>query len=405
MIAQKNLTSLFITNTDAATTALPVTAGEFGVRRIGELLCNADALAAGDEFQFIVMNQAGKIVESPVYAWSNLIAQSKVAVADLASQVSILGYNGTDGDIVATNGGNYLVTIGLKDLLKMTGNKRLYKFGEYTAGATAHNHDIAIGLAGSLLTNLSKDAFQRVVPKAVCSFAVTGAHVTVHDVTVVKGSRYVTATDFDYDTNQVLAVGDYIRLALSAHTTTVLTSAVYRVVELTDAGTTKLDRPVTNVSGAYDQTDVAVEVIPKADAEGAAVKWGLVLTGNDADAPFEVGKFGNNLIHFSVGVSVDFSTTEVRLATTPSLGKGTYKEIAQLDWELQANGREKYRIAEWPVTFTPNITSSWTLVYVYTMTFKDTSTITLGGTAESYMTLMIACDDNADTNLDTIFHP
>jgi hypothetical protein len=407
MIAQKNLTSLFITNTDAATTALPVAAGEFGVRRIGELLCDASALVAGDRFQFVVMNQAGKIVESPIYAWSNLISKNIVNVAALASQVSTIGYNGTDGDIVATNSGNYLVTIGLKDMLKMVGNKRLYKFAEYTAGTTAHNHDIAIALVDSLEANLSKDAFKRVVAKSTCSVAHVNGDCFDDDVYVVKGSKYLTfKTDADYSTNETVVVGDYIRLG-AAGVTPGVTSPVYRVTAVSLAHNSTdvitLDRPVTNDTGTYVEGTYDAVVIRKADAEAAAVKWGITLTGNDADAPFEVGKFGNNLIHFSVGVSTDFSTTEVRLGTTPFIGQGTYKEIAQLDWELQGNGREKYRIAEYPVSFTPNITSAWTLTHVRSFMFKDTSTETIGGTADSYMTLMIANTTTSDTNLDTIF--
>jgi hypothetical protein len=407
MIAQKNLTSLFITDTDAATTALPVVAGEFGVRRIGELLCNADALAAGDQFQFIVMDQKGKIVESPVYAWSNLLTKSIVNMAALASQVSTIGFNGTDGDIVATNSGVYLVTIGLKDMLKMTGNKRLYKYGEYTAGVTAHNHDIAIGLVDSLVSNFKKDAFQRVIPKVLASITEVASNKFVNDITVIKGSQYATSatTNHHYTSTTDLAVGDYVRFGASITTAPIASTAdVYRVVELTSSSVFKVDRPITVDSGIYAQGSAATEVIPQALGEAASVKWGITLTGNDDAAPFEVGKFGNNLIHFSVGVSVDFATTEVRILTRPFIGQGTNKGVAQLDWELQANGREKYRIAEYPVVFTPNIaTTSNTLTHVRTFTFKDNSTDTIGGTAESLLTLMIANTTTSDTNLNTIF--
>lgn len=411
MIAQKNVTNLFITNTDAATTALPVAAGEFGVRRIGELLCDASALVAGDQFQVVVMDQKGKIVESPIYSWSNLISKNIVNVAAAASQVSTLGYNATDGDIVATNSGNYLVTIGLRDTLKMTGNKRLYKYAEYTAGATAHNHDIAIGLADSLSVNMAKDAFKRVVPKVVCSSAPNALYGTKtgQEVTVVKGSKYITfETDLTYLAagTETVVVGDYLRIGTAAGVTgtPVVGSDVYRVVELVSATIVRVDRPVAVASGVYN--DVAayeIEIIPKATAEGAAIKWGVILTGNDTDAPFEVGMFGDNLITFSVGVSSDFGSTEVRLSTTPSIGIGTYKGVAQLDWELQGNGREKYRVAEHLVSFTPNITSAWTLTHVRTFNFKDNSTTTLAGEANSYLTLMIANTTESDANLDTIF--
>lgn len=405
MIAQKNVTHFFYTTTDAATTALPVAAREFGVRRVGEQLCDASALVAGDRFQFIYMNYAGKIIESPMYEWNNLVSKRKVAASAAAAQVSTIGYNGTDGNIIATNSGNYLVTVGFRDTLKQVGGKRLYKFAEYQALATAHNHDIAIGLADSLDTNLATDAFKRVKVEAICSYAQVNGDCFDDDVYVVNGSKFLTfATSSTYSTAEVLAVGDYIRLGAATVAPTVA-SPVYRVVAIDTTGsdTVTLDRPVTNATGTYVEGSFDACVIRKADAEGAAVNWGLKLTANDSIAPFDPGKYGANLITFSTGVSTDFSTTEVRVLTTPAIGVGTYKQLAQIDWELQGNGREKYRIAEYPVSFTPNVYSTDTCSYVRTLEFKDTSTQTIGGDAVSYMTLMIASEAASDANLITIF--
>jgi len=329
----------------------------------------------------------------------------------LASQVSDIGYNGTDGDIVATNSGNYLVTIGFRDLLKQAGGKRLYKYAEYQAGLTAVKADIAIGLVDSLVTNMSKDAFARILPKVICSSAPNALYGTKtgQEVTVVKGSKYITfETDLTYLAAGTLTIvaGDYLRIGTAAGAvgTPVVTSDVYRVEEVISATVVRVDRPVAVDSGTYN--DVAayeIEVIPAATAEAAAVKWRVRLTGNDANAPFEVGMFGPNLITFSVGVSTDFSTTEVRLTTTPKQGQGTYKQLAQLDWELQANGREKYRIAEHLVNSTENITAGDTITHVRVFNFKDTSTDVLGNVAESYMTLMIGSDTTGDSDMDTVF--
>jgi hypothetical protein len=407
MIAQKNVTYLFVDTAALVTTAAPTTARYMGIRRIGEQLCDASALVAGDQFEVLYMNAAGKVVKSPMFTWNNLISKSKRAVAALTSQVSSIGYNGTNGDIVPTNLGNYLVTIGFRDLTKMIGNKRLYKYGSYVAGATAKNYDIAIGLADSLYYNMRKDAFQRVVVKAVCSFNQVNGDCFDDDVYVVKGSKYLTfKTDADYSTNETPVIGDYIRLG-AAGTAPTVASPVYRVVKTTLAHDStdliELDRPVTNASGTYVEGTFDACVIRKADGEAAATKWGLVLTGNDSEAPFELGKYGINLIYFTVGVSPDFSTTEVRLDTTPKVGEGTYKHVAQLDWELQNNRREAYRIAEWPVTFTSNAATTDTYTYVYDLRFKDNSTETIGGTADSFVQLMIVSVNAADANLATVF--
>ena len=411
MIAQKNVTNFFYTTKAMATGALPTSTYEIGVRRIGESLCDNDVLVAGDQFQVIGYNVNGAIVESPMYTWSNLINKNKVASSPLVPQVSHIGYNGSDGDIVATNSGNYLVTLGLRDTLKMVGGKRLYKFAEYTAGTTAKNYNIAIALAGSLAANLSKDAFARVVAKAICSSAYVAGNGTKtnQESTVVKGSRYVTfEADLGYAAvGALIVVGDYLRIGTAAGIagTPALGSSVYRVVEVTSSTVVKLDRPVTEASGTYEDltTGTQLEIIPKATAEAAGIKWGLALTGNDANAPFVPGMFGPNSIQFSVGVSTDFSTSEVRLTTTPFPGIGTYKQLAQIDWELQKNTSEPYRIAEHLVPSAANVSSSDTMTYVYTLNFKDNSTQAIGGVVDSYMTLMIASDTEADANLATVF--
>lgn len=407
MIAQKNVTHLFHAS-EALTTALPVagTAYVIGIRNKGEILCHTDVLAAGDEFQVIGTDGNGKIKESPMYAWSNLVSKNLTSLSALVSQVTSIGYNGSDGDIVATNSGNYLVTIGFRDLLKQVGGKRLYKFAEYQAGTTAYNYNVAIALAGSLDTNMSRDAFKRIVPKAICSWAVTAGDIFDADATVVQGSRYVTvATDIEYSTNEEPVVGDYLRLSSAGvAAATTLTSPVYRIVEITSDTVVKLDRPVTNISGVYTNGGAAAEIIRKANAEASTTKWGLVLTGNDSDAPFVPGMFGPNLIMFTAGVSPDFGTTEVRLTATPFIGEATRKQLEQMDWELQGNGREKYRIAEHLVTSVANIKAGDTIDHVRTFIFKDTSTDTIGGgVAESYMTLVITSDSTANATLDTMF--
>lgn len=410
MIAQKNITHLFYTTTALATTALPTASAVLGVKRIGESLCDASALVAGDQFQVLGYKSDGSIAMSPIYNWDNLISKNIVNLASLSSQVSDIGYNGTDGDIVATNSGNYLLTIGFRDLLKQVGGKRLYKYAEYQAATTAVKADIAIGIVDSLVTNMSKDAFPRILPKVICSStpnALNGTK-TGQEVTIVKGSKYITfETDLAYAAAALTVLaGDYLRIGTAAGIagTPVVTSDVYRVEELVSATVVRVDRPVAVASGTYNDVDAyEIEVIPAATAEAAAVKWGVRLTGNDANAPFEVGMFGPNLITFSVGVSTDFSTTDVRLTTTPSQGQGTYNQLAQLDWELQANGREKYRIAEHLVTSTANVTSGDTITHVRVFSFKDNSTDVLGNVAESYMTLMIGSDTTGDSDMDTVF--
>ena len=117
MNAQKNVTYLFpIADVAPVTTAAPTVARTLGVRREGQLLCDASALNAAGEsrFQILYLDANSKLHVSPMLDYNNIITKSHRAPVSAASQVSSIGYNGTDGDIVATNSGNYLLTIGIK---------------------------------------------------------------------------------------------------------------------------------------------------------------------------------------------------------------------------------------------------------------------------------------------------
>ena len=390
MHTQKNVTHLIIgANAVLQTTNVPAALRGLGLKKKGETLCSAAGLiGAGTEFQFVYKKNDGSVVETPFYNIDNLLSKKEKAPAALAPQISDIGYNGTDGDIVETNSGNYLVSLGLKDIGKMIGNKRLYKFGEFVAPLTAVKSDIALALAGSIALNQSKDAWIRVIAKATCSNAGL-AWAGNHNATVVKGSKFITVgTNLDYNVNTPLAVGDFVKIGtVGAGITSV--SGTYKVTELVSGTVFKVDRNVTEASGTYAGATDDMTVVAAATGLLAATKWGVRLTGNDANAPYEVGKFAANLVYFSVGVSTDFQTTEVRLTQTPFIGDGTYKQLSDLDWFLQANGKEKYRIAEYPVNFTPNIASADTANFVYTFTFKDDSTDVIGGRAESLLELIL----------------
>jgi hypothetical protein len=412
MIAQKNVTHMFIgANAALATTAVPATARYIGIKRTGDLLCNANALtAAAGGFQVVYLDVNGKVQVSPTFDYAKIISKSKIAPVSAAAQVVSVGSNGTSGALVATNSGKYIVTIGYKDGLKQIGNKRLFKYGEYTADTTATQAEIAIGLAANLQKNLERDAYQRIKVKAVCGTVVVAGNAVDGAASVVKGSNYVSITgDGEYAAHTNVVVGDYFRIGgdLMTDATTVVTSDVYKVVEfVTDAATAvfRVDRPIQCATDTY--TTTTFEVIPAATGNGA--DWGLLFVGNDAAKPFELGKFAWDCIRFDVGISPDFGTTPVAVVTKPTKGMGSYKEVAQMEWELQNNRREPYRIAEYPVTFTSNAVSTDVYDYFIDIRFREDSTETIGGTAESYTQLIIACDNTGagntlSTALGTVF--
>lgn len=404
MIAQKNVTHMFIAADAAlATTNVPTTARYIGIKKVGETLCDAGALTAAHEFQVVYLDISGKVQVSPAFKYANIISKYKIAPISAASQITSIGYNGTTGALVATNSGKYIMTIGYKDGLKQIGNKRLFKYAEYVADATATQPEIALGLAKSLQMNLEKDAFQRITVKALCSYAVTAGDLFDANTAVVKGSKYIShAANHNYSAGESLAVGDYVRLG-AVGLGTALTSNVYKVIALTSATVIELDRPVVEPTGTYAFGTVDAEVIRAANANGA--DWGIRLTAADSSKPFELGKFAWDAIRFDVGLSTDFGTTPNLLTTKPTKGMGTYKEIAQMEWELQNNRREPYRIAEYPVTFTSNAVSTDVYDYIFDIRFRENSTETIGTEAESFVQLVIACVTGGTTStaLGTVF--
>lgn len=404
MIAQQNVTYLYIgANAACVATAVPGTARYIGIKKVGETLCGAaGALAAGDRFQVLYLDLNGKVQKSPVFDWTNVISKSKLAPIAAAAQVTSIGYNGTSGSIDLTDYGKYIVTIGFKDSLKQFGNKRLFKYAQYTADSTARQDEIALNLAAALQINLENDAYQRILVKALCNAAVTSGNAFDHNATVVQGTQYVTVgTNKQYAAGSDLAVGDYVRFG-TVGAGTALTNDVYQVTELTSTTVFKVDRIIQVASGTYATATDDLEVIPA--ATGAAANWGLVLTANDSAKPFELGKWSWDAIRFDTSVSADFGSTTVSVDTKPTKGVGSYKDIATLDWELQNNYREPYRIAEYPVTFVSNAVSTDTYNYIYNIRFADKSTETIGGTADSYTQLMIASmGGTLSADLDTFF--
>ena len=390
MIAQNNVTHIYVgSNTALVTTQAPSTARTMGIKRLGEQLCDATALGTGDGFQVLYADKAGKLQISPVFYWNDLVSKRKLAASSDAAQVVAIGYKGTTGSIEVNNGGEYLVTIGYKDGTKMF-NKRQYKYGQYTADASATQYEIVNGLQTSLLATLNKDPFKMFKVEKINSGAQLNAMASA-TAAVTNGSKIVTLSE---DESLTCSDGDFIRFGTSGAGT----APVYKVVDITANGLTiTLDQPyqgTTNATFAHTSIETLTEG-----------NWGLLITAMDSNKPFELGKWEFNPLRFDVGLSVDFGATPTTVVTSPAKGVGTYKEIATIEWELVGNRREAYRIAEYPVDINSSLGATSGETYTtYVLQFKDRSTQVIGGTAESHITLMIAsAGTNLGNNLDTVF--
>lgn len=398
MIAQNNVTHLYVCdNVAPVTTAAPTVARTMGMKKAGETLCSIEAIstANSDGFQILYMDNASKLQVSPVFYWNDLVSKRKVAATSDAAQVVAVGYNGTTGSIEVNNGGNYLLTIGYKEGTKQF-NKRLYRYGQYTADATATQYEILNGVQDSLLKSMAKDPYVMFKVEKINAGALANALGT-STVSVVNGSKNIVCSE---DMTSLIVVGTLLRFG----TTGAGTAPVYKVTSVgTGIGAARiytLDQPYQGVTNA---TFAAASF--ESVTEG---NYGLLITAMDSNRPFEVGKWAFNPLRFDVGLSTDFGSTITTINTYPAKGNGTYKDIATIEWELIGNRREAYRIAEYPLnSINTSLAANSAETYTtYTLQFREDSTNTIGGTADSLMTLMIAADQTDDTlttQLDTIF--
>lgn len=391
MLAQNNVTHIYVGSNNALVTLTqaPSTARTMGIKRLGEQLCDATALGTGDGFQVLYADKAGKLQVSPVLYWNDLVSKRKLAASADAAQVVAIGYNGTSGSIETNNGGEYLVTIGWKDGTKMF-NKRQYKYGQYTADASATQYEIVNGIQTSLLATLRKDPYTMFKVEKINSGAQLNAMASATAL-VTNGSKIVTLSE---DESLTCPDGSFIRFGTSGAGT----APVYKVIDITADGLTiTLDQPYQGASAAAF-AHTSIETLTEGN-------WGLLITAMDSNKPFELGKWEFNPLRFDVGLSVDFGATPTTILTSPAKGVGTYKSIATIEWELVGNRREAFRIAEYPVDINSSLGATSGETYTtYVLQFKDRSTQVIGGTAESHITLMIAsAGTSLGNNLDTVF--
>ena len=390
MIAQNNVTHMYVgVNTGAVTTAAPTVVRTMGMKKIGEQLCSVEAIIAGDGFQILYLDKAGKLQTSPVLFWNDLVKKYKVAATSDTAQSVAIGYNGTSGAIEVNNGGEYLVTLGFKEGIKQF-NKRLFKYGQYTADATATQYEIVDGIQTTLLASIRKDPYVMFKVEKINSGAQLEAMASA-TAAVTNGSTVVTLSE---DESLTCPAGSFIRFGTSGAGT----APVYKVESISvDGLTIVLDQPYQGATAAAF-AHASIETLTEGN-------WGLLITAMDSNKPFEVGKWAFNPIRFDVGLSVDFGATPVTVISLPVRGAGTYKDIAEKEWELIGNRREAFRIAEYPLDINSALGATSGETYTtYTLQFKEGSTQTIGGTAESFITLMV-CSAGATLtgNLDTIF--
>ena len=421
MLGQKNKTHIVVGKDIALLTATQtrdsLVAGTIGVFKNGSVTATVSALSAGDSFKIVYMNVDGKIIESPVYNYSQLKQKNAVNYAAGTEQKTYVGYNGTTGSIAVANSDVYHIHLTRKDWSSTWGEHGNIKLAAaYESDASATQTEIA----DALVTNASK-TFQTEKRKSgvlvtkvgrINSATVTATNDFLGDATVVQGVNAITVAESlaeddggVYATSTNIVVGDYIRIG-SVGGGTALTSQVYKVTAVSGVAsalaTLTLDRPVLEASGTYAAATHDIEVIPSATA--IAANWGLSF--ESAPVKFVPGMFKYQNVTFEVTLSEAFGSTLVTKATAAYKGIGTYKEVAEVEWELRGNRGEGYKVASFPVSLNLNATlgKTYDLIYLH---FEDDSTVTLDGRSTSFHSMLIATEDEDDatahTTLKTVF--
>lgn len=390
MIAQGNVTHLLVgkdLNLLASTgTRSDLATGQLGIFKVGSTTAigtGATDLAAGDKFTIAMKNSKGVIVETPVIEYNTMSAKQAVAYEAPAQRVRAIGFNGTSGAIDDVNGEVYTAHIFWKDNSCTFANGTPVKFATYEASAAATQVEIAAGLAASFNKNFKKENPKLITAAVLLNNAGTALGTGVDTITLKNGSKYFTATDIDNATaNAALAVGDYLRIG------TAKTSPCYKIVAIdTTNNIGTLDTPYQGVN--YAAVDTNFEVIAAADA--ATADAGVLLTALATTADFQPGVIRYDFTEFEIELGSGCGATTQSSITSPSLGSGTYYEVAQNEWFLKGNRGEAWRVGNYPKEVSLEATAGKTYNQI-TFNYVNGNARTIDRNVNSYGSVMIATE-------------
>jgi hypothetical protein len=347
----KSSTALSVVATDGAKPA-GLIAGEIGAftkggaRYVesGATTNEADALA-GKEFILYKKMADGTLLRSEVLSTANVEKVIlKIGVA-ATEKVEHFGYTGSTGSIEALDENFYRLRINLKEGYSTNNHgTEMVKHAIYESDASATQAEVAIGLAGSGISNFSREPKNSlgnpaIKFKALCNVALASDFAfdnSGFDMTVTKGSKIILsgAATPTYNTGTALSVGDFLRIGTAAGVvgTVALESDVYKVVSFPTSTTIEVDRPLQVNSGVYVDNSGNITVIPA--ALGVAADWGVALTGQEQD--FIVGKKAYVKADW-VSTKENFGNTTYTATTAMSPGTAVYEQISEMEWFLQGN--------------------------------------------------------------------
>lgn len=390
MIGQGNVTHLLVgkdlsllgetkTRADLAT-------GQLGVFKVGSktAIDGTTDLTAGDRFTIATLNSKGVIVETPVIEYNNIKSKSSTVYAASTVRSRAIGFNGTSGSIDPINYANYVAHVFWKDNSKTFGQGIPVKFAAFAADGSATQAEIAAGLVNNFNKNFQREKPKLIKAEVLVNSAGSAVGAAADTVVGNIGSKYVTVTDTGGNTTvNAMVAGDYFRAG------TAVTDPCYKVVASTvgtGGGILTLDTPL---QAAVNLVGTTAELITAANA--AAADCGVKLTGMPLTEGFEPGVIRWDFIDFEIQLGSEVGATTQSSITTPSLGSGTYYEVAQNEWFLKGNRGEAWRVGNYPKTVTLEATAGKTYDQCV-INYMTSNAQTIDRQVASYGTVMIAVE-------------
>lgn len=396
MIGQGNVTHLLVgkdLNTLANTgKRSDLAVGQIGVFLVGsQTALGANALTARQKFTIATKNSKGVIVETPVMEYDNIKSKSFTGYVAPAERVRAIGFDGTTGSIDAVNNANYVAHIFWKDNSKTFGQGIPVKFAAYAADGSATQVEIAAGLVNNFNKNFQREIPKLIKAEVLINSAGTAVPTGAGTLSFANGSKYVkfNTSIADATGTAKLAVGDFIKVATGA------TTPAYKVTAIdTAANIATLDTPYQGVTATVANITAKIVVAATASAAAAGVK----LSALPLTSGFEPGVIRWDFLEFEIQLGSEVGATTQSIITNPTLGAGSYYEVAQNEWFLKGNRGEAWRVGNYPKNVTLEATSGKTYEQ-FTVNYATTNAQTIDRTVNSYGSVMIAVESAVAGNI------
>jgi len=304
-----NLPAVGTVVTPANTPAGSVVIVDMGMRRM-----NTAAYAAADRYRIVQSKGAGKqlMISPEITKASATLSTSRHKAA--VQQVSVVGFNGTTGNLPLANSTDFFIKIRKNDNDAANRSQPMSLFaGPVKTSAASTRAELAFALRLNGVKNFSDEPANNYLTfDVICDDAGVATPAGVGTVTATAGSRVITTSGATPATT--FPVGSAIRLG------TGLTDPIYKVTAVNNAAkTVTVDTPIVTSATLTVGNAESINV-----AGVAAAACGIRMTGVQAN--FDVNAFRDYYVN---RFSVAFSDVSTLVTTTGArTGSGMFQQVA-----------------------------------------------------------------------------